>query len=54
MNFVGLWNAGSAGSTSIMVSRVAMGRSKGSTFPSSCSIMYPIMPSVSAPRTSKG
>jgi hypothetical protein len=37
-----------------MVRMVAIGFSNGSRLPSSCSIRYPIIPSVCAPRTSNG
>ena len=39
MNLVGFLNAGSLASTSIIVSKVANGRSNGIRLPSSCSIM---------------
>src|SRR4051794_10051013 len=54
MNLVGFSNAGSAGSTSTIVRTVASGFSFGRRLPSSCSIRYPIIPSVCAPRTSSG
>ncbi len=54
IGFVGFWNAGSAGSTSIIVRTVANACSKGSRFPSSCSMTYPIIASVCAPSTSSG